>query len=331
MAATQLVEVPHLGGIKAGYLISGPVEQDTFQPTCVLINALHTTVAFWRRQFESKELTEAMNLLAIEPLGHGATTCPTEHFTYWDSAIMALQVMDKLGIKKAFAMGTSQGGFIVTRMALLAPERVINSKPKILMCRVADSRFQIQGIIPIGTSMDYESEDSRKKGSWDAYEVCRPYFERWSSVTPTSDFIIDEDWCKRVPVLAHGNDGAPEMLQFWFDTWRTIYQGDEGRKKARMTILALVERDGLLWRLRDVKCPVLWLHGSKDAIWPGVLATEQIELFTSSPSAKVTIIPGGSHFVNVTQAEEVNNALLDFVTLNSISVIHGRRSGRPYP
>lgn len=124
MAATLTVEVPHLGGIQAGYAISGPGEIDSSKPTCVLINALHTTVKFWRLQFESKEVTAAMNLLAIEPLGHGATTCPTENFTYWDTAIMALQVMEKLGVEKAFAMGTSQGGYIITRMALLAPERV---------------------------------------------------------------------------------------------------------------------------------------------------------------------------------------------------------------
>ncbi|ROW15597.1 hypothetical protein VPNG_02183 [Cytospora leucostoma] len=301
MAATLTSEVPHLGGSKAGYAVSASGltgKLDPSKPTCVLINALHTTVAFWRPQFESKELTANMNLLAIEPLGHGATTCPIEHFTYWDTAIMALQVMDKLGVEKAFAMGTSQGGFIVTRMALLAPER-------------------IQGIIPIGTSMDYESQDSRQKGSWDAHEVCRPYFERWSSVKPTSGFVIDEDWCRNVPALSHGDGGTPEMLQFWFDTWRTVYRGDEGRKKARMSIVCLVERDGLLWRLSDVKCPVHWLHGYKDAIWPAQLATEQIQLFTSSPSANITIIPGGSHFLNVTEAEEVNTALLDFVKQNS--------------
>lgn len=55
------------------------------------------------------------------------------------------------------------------------------------------------------------------------------------------------------------------------------------------------------------------IQGSKDAIWPDVIATEQIKLFTSSPSANATIILGGSHFLNVTQAEEVNSALLDFV------------------
>jgi homoserine acetyltransferase len=33
-------------------------------------------------------------------------------------------VMEKLGIEKAFVLGTSQGGWITVRMALLAPEKV---------------------------------------------------------------------------------------------------------------------------------------------------------------------------------------------------------------
>lgn len=40
------------------------------------------------------------------------------------TAIMNLQVLEALGIEKAFALGTSQGGFIVTRMALLDPDKV---------------------------------------------------------------------------------------------------------------------------------------------------------------------------------------------------------------
>jgi microsomal epoxide hydrolase len=122
MAATTTIEVPHLGGIKAGYALSSGY--DAKRPTCVLINSMCTTVSLYKDQFASEELTSAVNLLAIEPLGHGATSCPTEHFTYWDTAIMALQVMEKLGIEKAFALGTSQGGWMVARMALLAPERV---------------------------------------------------------------------------------------------------------------------------------------------------------------------------------------------------------------
>jgi len=123
MAATNTIEVPHLGGIKAGYALSGG-KYDSSKPTCVLMNSMCTTVALYKHQFENSKLTGAMNLLAIEPLGHGATSSPVENFTYWDSAIMALQVLDALKIKTAFVLGTSQGGWMVTRMALLAPERV---------------------------------------------------------------------------------------------------------------------------------------------------------------------------------------------------------------
>lgn len=122
MATT--IQVPHLGGTKAGYAFAR--EYDASKPTCVLVNSMCMTSALYKPQFENEELASAMNLLAVEPLGHGATSCPSEHFTYWDSAITALQVLDAFGIQKAFALGTSQGGWIVARMALLAPERVIS-------------------------------------------------------------------------------------------------------------------------------------------------------------------------------------------------------------
>jgi len=123
MAATTTVKVPHLGGISAGYRLSGG-SLDSSKPTVVLINSMCTTSSLFNVQFEEKALTDAVNLLAIEPLGHGATSSISEQFTYWDTAIMALQVMDSLHVKQAFALGTSQGGFIIVRMALLAPDRV---------------------------------------------------------------------------------------------------------------------------------------------------------------------------------------------------------------
>jgi pimeloyl-ACP methyl ester carboxylesterase len=121
MAAKTTINVPHLGGISAGYRSTGI---DPAKPTVVLINSMCTTSSLYNDQFNSKSLTNAVNLLAIEPLGHGATSSTTEHFTYWDSAIMALQVMEAQGVKKAIVLGTSQGGWIVVRMALLAPEKV---------------------------------------------------------------------------------------------------------------------------------------------------------------------------------------------------------------
>ena len=240
MAATNTIEVPHLGGIKAGYALSGGA-YDPSKPTCVLINSMCTTVSLYKDQFADKSLTDALNLLAIEPLGHGATSCPIEHFTYWDTAIMALQVLDKLGIDKAFALGTSQGGWMVTRMALLAPER-------------------IQGLAILGTSMDYESAESRALGGWDPKTLLAPFYDKWCSSEPTPEFVVDEVWRGMVATLGFGASVKEETVEFWHNTLKDVYKGDEGRKKLKMALGCLLDRDGLMRRVRDITCPVYWLQ-----------------------------------------------------------------------
>jgi microsomal epoxide hydrolase len=245
MAATTTIEVPHLGGIQTGYALSGPGgAYDPSKPTCVLINSMCTTVSLYKDQFADEELTSAINLLAIEPLGHGATSLPssTEHFTYWDSAIMALQLMDRLGIREAFALGTSQGGWIVARMALLAPRRIL-------------------GLLLLGTSIDYESAASREQfGAWDPKTLLTPFYDKWCSATATPEFVVDDVWCGMVATLGFGAGATAELTQFWISTLKDVYKGDEGRKKLRMALACLLDRDGLCRRVRDITCPVHWLQ-----------------------------------------------------------------------
>jgi len=122
MPKAKTVHVPHLGGIDAGYQM--PYSYDSSKPTLVLVNSFTTSSELYQGQYANKELTSRMNLLAIELLGHGRTRTRVENWTYWDTAIMNLQVMEVLGVKKAFVLGTSQGGWITVRMALLAPGKV---------------------------------------------------------------------------------------------------------------------------------------------------------------------------------------------------------------
>ncbi|KAH8694091.1 putative alpha/beta hydrolase [Talaromyces proteolyticus] len=293
MVSSSTIEVPHLGGIKAGYALSGN-GYDSSKPTVVMINSMCTTVALYRDQFEDKKLTDAVNLLAIEPLGHGSTSSPSEHFTYWDSAIMALQVMDKLGIKKAFALGTSQGGWIVVRMALLMPEKIL-------------------GLLPLGTSMDYESAESRDQGAWEPTAIIGPFVDKWTSKTETPEFVVDDIWCGMVAGLGFSGTVSAETTDFWKETVKRTYTGDEGRKKVRMASINLLSRDGLLPRLGDIKCPVYWLQGTEDAPFGKTVPVEQIKLFTSSKEAKLTMVQGGGHYLNATSPQEVNEAILDIV------------------
>ncbi|KAK6400575.1 hypothetical protein LTR95_019291, partial [Oleoguttula sp. CCFEE 5521] len=147
MPNTKTVHVPHLGGIEAAYQMPQPY--DSSKPTLVLVNSFTTSSELYRSQYANKDLTNALNLISIELLGHGQTRTKSENFTYWDTAIMNLQVLDALKITgKIFVLGTSQGGWITVRMALLAPDK-------------------IAGIIPLGTSLDNENPRTISLGCWD--------------------------------------------------------------------------------------------------------------------------------------------------------------------
>ncbi|KAI9849023.1 MAG: hypothetical protein M1837_005914 [Sclerophora amabilis] len=293
MASTKTVHVPHLGGTDAGYQM--PYPYDPEKPTLILVNSFTTSSDLYKGQYANKALTDTMNLLAIEPLGHGKTRTKSEHFTYWDTAIMNLQVMDALGVRSAFVLGTSQGGWITTRMALLAPEK-------------------IQGIVPLGTSMDYESARTRELGCWDGVAACTEPINSWTTPTSTPTFEPDDDFCTFLIDVGFGRDCPSSVRDTWTKTIKANYQGDDGRRRARMAAINLRDRDGLHGRLCDVKCPVMWLHGTSDAVYSVANAQQEIEMFTGSPSAELVIVEGGQHFLSASHPEEVDRALIDFVS-----------------
>ena len=291
MSNTKTVQVSHLGA-KAGYQM--PYPYDLSKPTLVLVNSFTTSSELYRGQYENSKLTSKMNLLAIELLGHGKTRTPHENFTYWDTAIMNLEVMTALGIKKAFVLGTSQGGWITVRMALLAPDR-------------------IEGIIPLGTSLDYESPRTRELGCWDGAEACTGPINQWTTNETTPDFEPDNDYCDFLIDIGFGKNCPQSTRDFWVKTIKSNYQGDDGRRRARMAAINLRERDGLHGRLFDVRCPVMWLHGTDDVVYSVANAEQEIKMFVNAPEANLVTVKGGAHFLSASHPQDVDNALIQFV------------------
>jgi len=292
MPNTKTVRVPHLGGIDAAYQM--PQAYDAAKPTLVLVNSFTTSSELYRQQYGNRQLTDKMNLLAIELLGHGQTRTAAENFTYWDTAIMNIQVLEALGIPKAFVLGTSQGGWITARMALLAPDR-------------------IAGIIPLGTSMDYESERTRQLGCWDGVAACTGPIDQWTSKTATPDFQPDLAYCDFLIDIGFGKGCPQETREFWRKTIQANYRGDDGRRRARMAAINLRERDGLHGRLFDIRCPVMWLHGTDDVVYSVANAKEEIKLFVNAPVADLVLVEGGAHFLSASHPKEVDDALIGFV------------------
>lgn len=294
MPNTKTVEVPHLGGITAAYQSSGPIEKS--KPTLILVNSFTTSSELYKDAFTNKDLTSVMNLVAIELLGHGQTRAhKAQHWTYWDTAIMNLQVMEKLGIAKAFVLGTSQGGWITVRMALMGPDK-------------------IQGIIPLGTSLDYESERTRSLGCWQAPTLLgQSIKDEFSSTSPTPDFVPSKEYSNFLIDIGFGTNVSKDVRDYWINEIEQNYQGDEGRKRIRMAAINLRDRDGLHTRAADVECPVLWLHGTEDAVYSVANAKEEIGLFTGSKDAKLEIVQGGQHFLSASHPKEVNDYVVAFV------------------
>ncbi|KAJ5220559.1 Alpha/Beta hydrolase protein [Penicillium chermesinum] len=309
----RTLTVPHLGGIEVGFRMSSEVNRD--KPTLVMFNPFTTTADYYLPEFKSKKLTESLNLLAIEPLGHGKTTAlKTENFTYWDSAIMSLQLLEALEIDRFFALGTSQGGWIAARMTLLAPDKVNIFHRKSTLLAVNFSP-QAKGMIILGTSMDSESPKSRELGCWNGAEACSGLTTLAENLQPVDDFEPGQDYCDFLMEVGFGKAIDEETRDFWSRKIKATYRGNEGKKKICMAAVNLAGRDGLHERLPYITCPVLWMQGSSDVVYSVAQAQEDIKRFKNSTSTKLVVCEGGVHFLGRTHGQELQEQLLEFIKL----------------
>ena len=291
MSHTETITVPHLGGSTIGYRFGQAY--DASLPTLVMVNSFSTSVELYRPQFADEDLMATANLLALEPYGHGQTRASYEQFTYWDSAIANLQVLDALGIFEAFVLGTSQGGWVAARMAMLASHAV-------------------RGIIPLGTSMDYESQRSRDLGCWDGISFCTPAIDALAD-SVGDDWVIPVELVDAVLKEGFGDDVPPEERTFWHTTHQRNYTGDAGRDRLRNSTINLRDRDGLHGRLDRVRCPVLWMHGTADPVYSVANAEDEIQLFVNSANARLRVVDGGRHCLSASDPGEVNTATVEFI------------------
>lgn len=291
MSNTETITVPHLGSSTIGYKLGKAY--DASLPTLVMVNSFTTSVELYRPQFTDEQLLATANLLALEPYGHGQTRASYEQFTYWDSAIANLQVLDALGISEAFVLGTSQGGWVAARMAMLAPRTV-------------------KGIILLGTSMDYESQRSRDLGCWDGISFCTPAIEALAE-SVGDDWVIPVELVDAVLQEGFGDNVPPEERTFWHATHQNSYAGDAGRERLRISTINLRDRDGLHGRLDRVQCPVLRMHGTADPVYSVANAEDEGQLFVNSADAQLRVVQGGRHFLSASDPGEVNTATVEFV------------------
>lgn len=161
--------------------------------------------------------------------------------------------------------------------------------------------------------MDYESQRTRDLGCWDIAPIGDSLISGWSSKTATLDFTLDDGFVGLLTTLGVGANANPDLVSAMTADTKANYTGDLGRQRARMCAINLRDRDGLHGRLYDVHAPVLWMHGTADAVYSATNAQEEILLFVNSTDAKLVTVEGGHHFLSASNPKEVEPAVIDFI------------------
>jgi len=81
----------------------------------------------------------------------------------------------------------------------------------------------------------------------------------------------------------------------------------------RISSINLRDRDSLHARVGSVTCPVLWIHGTSDAVYSVANAEDGIGRFSQSADAQLKIVDGGQHFLSASDPQHVNPATVEFI------------------
>jgi len=99
--------------------------------------------------------------------------------------------------------------------------------------------------------------------------------------------------------------GRYEKSDAWVATWQQRYATG-----VEAVYRCLMDRDDVTSRLREIAVPVLVIHGDDDIAIP----MERAETLAAGlPAAQLVVIKGGSHASNLTQPDQVNEAIRKFL------------------
>jgi pimeloyl-ACP methyl ester carboxylesterase len=103
-----------------------------------------------------------------------------------------------------------------------------------------------------------------------------------------------------------GAPDGPVAYGPWFAKWAEIDPEDN-----LFAFRCLMDRDDITGRLGEISCPTLILHGTADAAIP----MERAEAVVAGLGGPATLVrvEGGTHAANLSNPDEVNVAMLEFL------------------
>ena len=102
-------------------------EQGAGEPI-VLVHGFGNTAEIWANNGIAQDLARNYRVIAFDARGHGKSDKPHEPARYGrEMALDVVRLLDHLGIQRAHVVGYSLGGYVVSQLLTLRPERFLSA------------------------------------------------------------------------------------------------------------------------------------------------------------------------------------------------------------
>lgn len=242
---------------------------DSRDPAMLLIMGAMASMLWWPEALCKKLAGEGRFVIRYDNRDTGLSTkyAPGEPpYTFDDMADNAAGVLDSHGIAKAHVVGMSMGGMIAQRLAVKHPSGVIS------LTVISSSPVGIDTLHLPGTTEAY------MKHSADGAKV------DWSNRDQVVGFVVKD--AHAIASTAHPFDGK---------AMRAFIEQDYDRSGGFLSAtnhFMLKGGEDLKGRLREIKVPLLVIHGTSDPIFP---VEHGAALAGVVASGRLVRIEGGGH------------------------------------
>ena len=239
----------------------------------VLIHGWSLNLGMWDRQVS--ELKRGFRVIRYDRRGFGKSS-GNEDVT-WDAADLDA-LLNHLGVQKAHVLGNSQGGRVALQFAKTYPNRVLS--------------LTLQGTAaPDGFGLQWTGAD-------------RPRFEEWTKLAREQGMdAFRHVWrAHRLMAVPAGNAMRTRLNELISD-----YRGGRFLNPAPPSgSIAPVTMDDV----REIRVPVLVIIGESEVPFLQIVARG---LAYYIPNARLSIIPGGGHLINLIAPVRYNEAVRQFL------------------